>query len=60
MKPERALIQLLDDSDGKLEYADDIYELLRDNKISKTKLLSLATQYSSKRVISLVQNFLIA
>jgi hypothetical protein len=60
MKPERALIQLLDDSDGKLEYAEDIYQLFLDNKISKTKLLSLATQYASKRVISLVQQFLIA
>ncbi len=58
MTPERALIQLIDESEGKMEYVQDISQEIRKNIISKTKLMSLAEKHSSKRVQLLVKEFL--
>lgn len=58
MTPERALIQLIADNNGKVEYEDDIYDELRENSVSRAKLISLAKQYVSKRTQILVKEFL--
>ena len=58
MTRERALIELIDEKEWKIEYAQDIYNEIRKGNISKTKLLSLSEKYASKRVQTLVKNFL--
>lgn len=58
MTGERALIQLIDESEGKMEYVQDIYQEIRKNIISKTKFMSLTEKHSSKRVQLLVKKFL--
>ena len=58
MTKERALIQLIDDNDGKIEYDDDIYDEIRKGVVSKQKLISLSQKYASKRVQTLVKIFL--
>lgn len=58
MTRERALIQLIDDEDGKVEYDDDIYDEIKKGVVSKKKLISLSQKYASKRVQILVINFL--
>lgn len=58
MTRERALIELIDEKEWKVEYAQDIYNEIKRGVVSKTKLISLAEKYTSKRVQTLVKNFL--
>ena len=58
MTPERALIQLIKEKKGQLEYDEDVRYEIRENKVSVNKLLALSEQYTSKRVQLLVRNFL--
>ncbi len=58
MTPERALIQLIDESDGKMEYAQDIHKEIKKKIISPTKLIALSQKYCSQRVQILVKKFL--
>lgn len=58
LSPERALIQMIDESDGKIEYAQDIYQEIKKKNISPTKLITLSEKYTSKRVQLLVKKFL--
>lgn len=58
MTRERALIQLIDDSNGRIEYDDDIYYEIQTGNIPKQKIISLSEKYASKRVQILVKNFL--
>jgi hypothetical protein len=58
MTRERALIQLIDDSNGRIEYDDDIYYEIKTGNVSKQKIISLSQKYASKRVQILVKNFL--
>ncbi|MEI7919412.1 MAG: hypothetical protein WCH65_04360 [bacterium] len=58
MTKERALIQLIDDSNGKMEYDDDIYYEIQTGNISKQKIISLSKKYASRRVQILVKNFI--
>ena len=39
MTRERALIQLIEENDGKLEYAQDIYQEIKNKNLSLNKLL---------------------
>jgi len=58
MTRERALIQLIEENDGKLEYAQDIYQEIKKKNISTTKLITLSQKHTSKRVQLLVKKFL--
>jgi hypothetical protein len=58
MTRERALIQLIEENDGKLEYAQDIYQEIKNKNISTTKLITLSQKHTSKRVQLLVKKFL--
>lgn len=58
MTRERALIQLLIDDNGKLEYPEDVYNEFRKWAISKQKLIQLSQKHASKRVQSLISDFL--
>lgn len=58
MTKERALIQMIDDSNGRIEYDDDIYYEIQTGNVSKQKIISLSQKYASKRVQLLVKNFL--
>lgn len=55
---ERALIQLLKERKWKLEFAEDIYELIKKWEIDVDKLRNLAVKYSSHQTQILLQNFL--
>jgi hypothetical protein len=58
MTPERALIQLIKDKKGQLEYDEDIRSEIRQKNVSLKKLLALSEQYASKKTQLLVRNFL--
>ncbi len=58
MTSERALIQMIDENDGKMEYVEDIYQEIKKKIISPTKLISLSQKYCSQRVQILVKQFL--
>lgn len=58
MSKERALIQLITDTNGKMEYKSDIYNQIKTWKVSKQKLLSLSKKHTSKRVQLLIQQFI--
>lgn len=58
MTKERALIELIEESDGKPEYDQDIFAEIKKGNVSREKLLSLSQKNSSKRVQTLVKNFL--
>ena len=58
MTPERALIQLIKDTNGNMEYAEDIYYEIHKWNVSKEKLISLAKKHTSRKTQSLVQDFL--
>jgi len=58
MTRERALRELIDEKEGKLEYAQDIYNEIKKESISQIKLISLSEKYTSKRIQTLVKNFL--
>jgi len=58
MSPERALIQLIKDTNGELEFADDIYNLLQYWTVDKEKLIELSQKYCSKSVQHLITIFL--
>lgn len=55
---ERALIQLIDENEWKMEYTQDIYQEINNKIISKTKLMMLAEKHTSNRVQILVKKFL--
>ena len=55
---ERALIQLIDESEWKMEYTQDIHQEIKNKIVSKTKLIALAEKHTSKRVQILVKKFL--
>lgn len=55
---ERALIQLIDESEWRIEYTQDISQEIRNKRVSKTKLIALAEKHTSKRVQILVKKFL--
>lgn len=58
MTPERALIQLLKDTKGIVEFKEDIcYEILRNN-VDKTKMKNLCQKYCSKSTQTLINDFL--
>lgn len=58
MSPERALLQLIKESNGKIEFDEDIYQLMEQKKIDNKKLLILSQKHTSKKVQTLVHNFL--
>ncbi len=58
MTRERALIELIDEKEWKIEYAQDIYSEIKKGNVSKIKLIALSEKYTSKRVQTLVKNFL--
>jgi hypothetical protein len=58
MTLERALIQLIKEKKGRLEYDDDIYYEFNVKHLDIEKLLTLSQQYASKQTQLLVHNFL--
>lgn len=57
MTPERALIQLLQETNWKPEFAEDIYSLINKWEINKNKTISLSKSHCSKRIQNLINNF---
>jgi len=58
MTPERALLQLIIEKKGQLEYEADIYREIKKNAVSLEKLLTLSKEYLSKNNQLLVHGFL--
>ena len=58
MTPERALIELLNETNGNPEFMDDICYQLSTKQVSKEQIEKLSQKYCSKRLQHLVHNFL--
>ena len=58
MTPERALIELLRETDGNPEFVDDICYQIETGKVDIKKVKELCNKHCSKRLQHLIQNFL--
>lgn len=58
MTPERALIQMIMEYKGVLEFEEDIKELIDQGKIDIVLLRSIATKHCSQKNILLIESFL--
>jgi hypothetical protein len=58
MTPERALLQLIIEKKGQLEYETDVYREIRKKAVSLEKLLALSKAHLSKNNQLLVHTFL--
>ena len=58
MTPERALLQLIIEKKGQLEYETDIYREIKKNAVSLKKLLAWSKAHLSQNNQLLVHSFL--
>ena len=58
MTPERALIELLNETNGNPEFVDDICYQIKTGKVDTEKIKKLCNKHCSKRLQHLVYNFL--
>ena len=58
MTPERSLIQLLQETNWKPEFEDNIYYQIKQWKINKENIIKLCKEYSSQKVQNLIFDFL--